>query len=205
MTDIPEKSPGDPNEPGGPTDPQTEQPDDVPEIEDSNAPESVAESTDEILAEDDPELLDGAARSLEMVESDDAPSEEAAVSAAAKVDDSSDTGTITDDAKPDGGTNDRTPDWSNERSAHRIAVELKRVETDVRRILENYDTRRKRRLAGTRRWLELEEDIISWRFTGRPDEETLGRLSALVAKRHHLFKQLEFLTTIRPGWRSQPA
>ncbi len=201
MTDKPEQVPGDPDLQADQPDP----PEDIPEIEDSNAPETMDASIEESIAEDDSELLDGATRALELAKGDDASSEEQAASAAALADDSSDTRAIADEVKTDGAAPERARNWSNERSAHRIAIELKHVETEVRRILENCDSRRKRRLAGTRRWLELEEDIISWRFSGRPDEDTLARLSALVAKRHHLFTQLEFLTTVRPGWRSQPS
>jgi len=197
MTDRPEQSPCEP-------DPQAGLPGDIPEIEDSNAPDTADPSIEESVAEDDPELLDGATRALEAAD-DETSSDEQAVSAAALADDTSDTDSIVDDSKPAGDVKERAADWSSERSAHRIAIELKHVEAEVRRILENFDSRRKRRLGGTRRWLELEEDIISWRFSGRPDEDTLAQLSALVAKRHYLFKQLEFLTTIRPGWRSQPA
>lgn len=200
MTDKPEQPPGEP-------DSADRHAGDIPEIEDSNAPDTADAPIEESVAEDDPELLDAATRTLEGADDaeDGAPPDEQVVSAAALADDSSDTDSIVDDAKPTGEVKERAANWSNERSAHRIAIELKHVEAEVRRFLENFDSRRKRRLAGTRRWLELEEDIISWRFSGRPDEETLAQISALIAKRHYLFKQLEFLTTDRPGRRSQPS
>ncbi len=203
MTDKPEQIPGEPDA----ADQQAGGAGDIPEIEDSNAPDTADPPIEESVAEDDPELLDAATRTLDVADDaeDGAPSDGKVVSVAALADDSSDTESIIDDAKPADDVKERAANWSNERSAHRIAIELKHVEAEVRRLLENNDSRRKRRLAGTRRWFELEEDIISWRFTGRPDEDTLAQVSALVAKRHYLFKQLEFLTTIRPGWRSQPS
>lgn len=196
MTDKPEQTADEPDSS-----------EDLPEIEDSNAPDAADASLEESVAEDDPELLDAATRTLDVTDDaeDGAPSDGQVASVAALADDSSDTDSIVDDAKPAGDVKERAANWSNERSAHRIAIELKHVEAEVRRLLENNDSRRKRRLAGTRRWLELEEDIISWRFSGRPDEDTLAQVSALVAKRHYLFKQLEFLTTVRPRWRSQPS
>jgi len=94
------------------------------------------------------------------------------------------------------------PNWERELSAQRIAVELKRIETEVRKLLEDRDPKRKRRLAGSRRWRELEEDLIALRFTGRIDESTLASLRQLINRRHYLFRRLRFLALTRPTWNS---
>jgi len=93
-------------------------------------------------------------------------------------------------------------DWQAEMSAHRIAVELKRVETRVRELLSERDSRRKRKLAGTFRWHELEEDILAWRAEQRFDRTTLDELHRLVCRRHYLFNQLRFAASTRPTWNS---
>ena len=95
-----------------------------------------------------------------------------------------------------------TINWSTETNAQRIGLELRRIEADIRLLLEQRDPKRKRKMAGTRRWHELEEDLLSWRFTGRFEEETLRRLSELIARRHFLFARLRFLAFTRPGWNS---
>lgn len=188
------------------TDPLPMDPEPIPEIEDANAPN---EPDEQSVTEDDVELLDASARALEPAddsvssEPSGAPSAEQPASPVAVADDTSDTAAIVDDQKPANADKQRLPDWSNERSGHRIAVELKHVESRVRQLLENNDTRRKRRLGGTRRWQELQEDILAWRFSGRPDEATLAELHALIAKRNHLYDRIVFLSTIRPGWREQ--
>jgi hypothetical protein len=92
--------------------------------------------------------------------------------------------------------------WDRELSTQRIAIELRRIETEVRRLLEDKDPKRKRRLAGTRRWFELEEDIIALSYSGRIDQETLLELQNLVIRRHHLFRRLRFLASTRPTWNS---
>ena len=92
--------------------------------------------------------------------------------------------------------------WDREVSAQRIAGELRRIEGEIRRLLEDHDTRRKRKLAGTRRWNELEEDIIQWRFSGRINDDLLRQVHTLVMRRHHLFNRLRFLATTRPTWNS---
>lgn len=86
--------------------------------------------------------------------------------------------------------------------AHDIAGELTRVESEVRGILEAVDDKHKRKLGGTSRWHELEDDIIAWRYSGRIAEADLARLRQLVARRHHLFRQLSFLAGTRPTWNS---
>lgn len=92
------------------------------------------------------------------------------------------------------------PDWQRATSARRIAIELKRVETEVRTILDAHHTRRKRKLMGTRRWRELEEDMIRWHYTNKMDQAALKRLSELIPRRHFLFQRLEFLAGTRVGW-----
>lgn len=87
-------------------------------------------------------------------------------------------------------------------SVRRIALELKHVEQQVREILDSLDTRRKRRLTGTRRWLDLQEDMINWRYGNKFDVATLDRLQQLVAQRHHLYRRLHFLSGTRPTWNS---
>ncbi|MFH1107923.1 MAG: hypothetical protein V1790_01810 [Planctomycetota bacterium] len=97
---------------------------------------------------------------------------------------------------------EQTGDWANELSPHRVAVELRRIESEVRALLEERDPKRKRKLSGTSRWQELEEDIVSWRFSGRFNEDTLRRAQELIARRHHLFNRLRFLASTRPTWNS---
>jgi len=94
----------------------------------------------------------------------------------------------------------RKGDWEHEFSAHKIAVELRRIECEVRQILEDRDPKRKRKYSGTRRWLELEEDILSLRFTGRVDENTLRFLLQQIARRNYLFRQLRYVASTRPTW-----
>jgi len=97
---------------------------------------------------------------------------------------------------------EQTGDWEHELSAHRIAVELRRIESDVQAILEERDPKRKRKFTGTHRWHELEDDIISWRFSGRFDENMLRRVQELIGRRHYLFHRLRFLASTRPTWNS---
>lgn len=95
---------------------------------------------------------------------------------------------------------EQTGDWENELSAHRVAVELRRIESDVRALLEERDPKRKRKLSGTHRWHELEDDILNWRFSGRFEEDTLRRVQELIGRRHYLFRRLRFLASTRPAW-----
>lgn len=124
---------------------------------------------------------------------------------AAVSDDTSDVASIPDEPTddPDSATSQlRVGDWQAEMSAHRIAVELKRLETRIRELLADRDSRRKRKLAGTYRWHELEEDIIGWRAERRIDSATLDELHQLVCHRHFLFNQLRFAASTRPTWNS---
>ncbi len=90
--------------------------------------------------------------------------------------------------------------WAEEVSAQRVYLELKRVEDEVRALLELKDPVRKRKLGGTQRWRDLEDDILNWRFGGRFDEDTLAAARELIARRQHLFERLHFLAGTRPTW-----
>lgn len=173
----------------------------LPQIEDAYARDEDAERPPE---EDDVQLLDAAARALEADSKADAALEETPSAASARVqqDEASDTGEVdTDEGAADQElAAPKEANWAAERSAHRLIVELKRIEGEVRDLLADRDPRRKRKLAGTRRWLELEEDLIAWRYSDRFDVETLRRLNELVARRHHLFRRLRFLAATRPTW-----
>ncbi|MGD2108028.1 MAG: hypothetical protein PVI86_01425 [Phycisphaerae bacterium] len=196
------------NEPNAsrPSSDSSSKPEEIPAIEDAYEAD---EPVPEVVAEDESDLLAPTTRSLELESADDAEDggdvdSTAASAAKADADDTTDAGGLDDEPEPTEATAGEAaePDWANELSPQRIAVELKRIESEIRRLLENRDPRRKRKLGGTRRWLELEEDIIAWRHTGRFDEKTLTRLGELVARRHFLFRRLRFLTGTRPVWNS---
>lgn len=188
---------------GPPTEPQQ-----APQIEDAYEPEKVA---DGVPDEDPPELLSGLSRVLEDqpedAEGTDAATLEASQAAAAAVagrDDENDTDAILD---PSGvASEDPQPekdiDWESELSARQVVVALKRIETEVRGLLEGVDGKRKRKLSGSRRWRELEEDLISWQHTSRIDNLVHKRLVALVARRDYLFRRLVFLSRTRQVWNS---
>lgn len=148
--------------------------------------------------------LDGGA--IEAAPSESAGTEPPQASARrlAYDDGTSDTGHITDEPAPAGAISSRfrKGEWEHEFSAHRIAAELGRIEIEVRRLIEDCDPKRKRRFTGTRRWHELEEDLLSLRFTGRVDEDTLCRVFEHIARRHYLFGQLRFVASTRPTWNS---
>jgi hypothetical protein len=91
-------------------------------------------------------------------------------------------------------------DWDNTNSPQAVMRELRHIETEVRRLLGDMDPRRRRKLAGSRRWLELHDDILGLRFGGRYNEETLAELRRLIALRHRLFHRLRFLADTRPTW-----
>ena len=175
--------------------------DELPAIEDAYA---VEEFADQDVGEDDLELLDPTSRALETDASQAGDATEsgsggAVSAAAAEKDDTSDTEAVdTEPQTKDATSEHKLPDWENEKSAHKIIVELKRVESEVRRLLEGRDGRRKRKLAGTRRWLELEEDLIAWRHTRRIDELTIRSLNELITRRHYLFQRLRFVASTHP-------
>lgn len=95
---------------------------------------------------------------------------------------------------------DEGMDWDELTSARPLVVELKGIEAEIRRLLGDRDPKRKRKLAGTRRWLELEDDVLTLRHTGRIDEATLDEVLRLIRRRHHLFRRLKFLAGTRPTW-----
>ncbi len=174
---------------------------DIPELEDAT---DVPKAAD-VVEDDETEVeLDVAARSLTGDESDEAEDVSAQPDGSeellGEIDDLSDVAHISDE--PVETLTARTPrrvgEWELEPSAHNVVVELKRIENEVRELLEGVDSRRKRRLGGTQRWHELEEDIIGWKFGGRVPEDSLRRLQELVTRRHFLFRHLEFLAATRP-------
>ncbi len=176
---------------------------DLPAIEDAYAPD---ESSEQVVADDDPQLLNATTRILEgaadQSDADDELIPTPATSAAIDTDDTSDTGGVAGEPEARAETTEapKPPKWDSEMSAHKIVVELKRIETEVRQLLEGRDSKRKRKLGGTRRWQELTDDIITWRYAGRIDETTLRRLQDLVTRRHYLFQRLRFLAGTRPTW-----
>ena len=184
-------------------------PEDTPAIEDAYEP---AAGTGEPAPEDEPDLLGSEARRLEAdsAEGDgagepDAGAQDGAVpSPEGEMDGDDDAASIPDEpaASAGEGASHAASDWGRENSAHSVAVELKRIEIEVRELLEGRDVKRKRKLSGSRRWQELEDDIIRWRYSGRFDEETLARLRHLIARRDHLFTRLRFLAGTRPVWNS---
>ena len=181
-------------------------PDEAPAIEDAYEPKM---PSGELVSEDDPEQLNPSARSLEGEAAESSGTEPSRASVAPTVrgraidrNEADDAASIPDE--PDSAVPDlearRVKDWDHELSAHKVVVELKRVETEVRNLLEGRDGKRKRKLSGSRRWRELEEDILAWRYSGRVDEVTLTRLHKLVARRDFLFRRLRFLAGTRPTW-----
>lgn len=180
----------------------------VPPLENASDPESVLE---EAVIEDAAEemRLDTSARLLNggdtpTVNGDFAPAGGETAGRAATGDESvSDAAILGEAPEPVVvSRRHRVGDWESELSAHAVGIELKRIEDEVRAILEDRDPRRKRKLNGTSRWQELEEDLISWRFSGRFSEDALRRLGELISRRHHLFRHLRFLASTRPTWNS---
>jgi hypothetical protein len=179
--------------------------DDPPTIEDAYAAEDVA--TDAVVEEDDPQTADLASRSLEdpALEPDaDAQADSAVPAPPALSEDqgASDMAAVSTDSAAAApiAHPEQTGDWENELSAHRVAVELRRIESEVRALLEERDPKRKRKLSGTSHWQELEEEVVRWRFSGRFNEEALRRVQELIARRHYLFNRLRFLASTRPTW-----
>lgn len=186
--------PPEPTEPNG----------DLPIIEDAGDPDLTALQS---VVEDDADSVDDSARLLDdsaavVTEADNgAPTDEAA--AVTAIDETDDAGAY---AQADNGEEtadpDKKPVFNAARAAHHVVVELKRVEKQVRDLLENRDHKRKRKLGGTRRWQELEDDIINWHYAGRFDADVLARLRELVVLRHSLFHRLRFMAGTRPTWNS---
>ena len=177
----------------------------APPIEDAyEADDAVEQAT---VEEDDPSLLDRSSRALEASTIDSGPGPQpdptlSVVPVSSGEEGGSDlaVGPSESAAAATAVYLEQTGDWENELSAHRVAVELRRIESDLRALLEERDPKRKRKLSGTSRWHELEDDILSWRFSGRFDENTLRRLLELVVRRHYLFHRLRFLASTRPTW-----
>lgn len=171
-------------------------------VEDENADQQAEPSEEQAKAmEDDPAEAGSAFIAPEEAESEESPYDNTErASRAADSDDESDIGTIAGDAAPSKPPD--SVDWADQASVNDLALELRAVEKKVRSLLEDRDTRRKRKLAGSRRWLELEDDILNLRFSGRVPEDMLRELQVLVQRRHYLFHRLRFLTTTRPTWNS---
>ncbi len=176
----------------------------VPEVEDAYAPPSDVSDTP---PDDEPAVLDEAARSLddETIGAED--TEDSGVTTTPTIDepeaeDAGDTDSIKDEPETpeDAAAAAKPPNWDRELSAHRIAVELKRVEKEIRTLLEGRDSKRKRKLTGTRRWTDLHDDILSWCGTGRIEDEVLARMNELITRRSYLFRRLKFLAGTRRGW-----
>ena len=89
-----------------------------------------------------------------------------------------------------------------EKDVHDTSFELRHIESEIRDLIQDRDPVRKRKFAGTAKWHELEDDLISWRFTGRFDEDVLRRVQVLVSRRHYLFRHLKYLSSTRPVWNS---
>lgn len=184
--------------------------DDLPGLEDAFEPESaLGDAVLEDAAEEMP--LEMGARSLHGTEAPVPFTDDVSAALAGEVgrgatgleDAGSDAAIVGEEPEPVVvSRRHRLGDWESELSAHAVGIELKRIEDEVRAILEERDPRRKRKLNGTSRWQELEDDLISWRFSGRFSEDALRRLSELIARRHHLFRHLRFLASTRPTWNS---
>lgn len=198
------------NDAPGPRNSDSAADNDLPLVEDAAEFNPPAE---EAIIEDPVEeaRLDAGARSLDDLGVETDPVVPKSVSSDARTqlasgldDDTSDMGRISDAGEVPSGPSTpgrfRKGDWESSLSAHHVGVELKRIETEVRAILEDRDPKRKRKLNGTHRWHELEDDLLSLRFTGRIDEDSIRRLLDLIYQRHHLFRHLRFLASTRPTW-----
>ena len=178
----------------------------VPEIEDAYEAESVGE---ESPLEDDPAAIDPTARILAADNGEGAGAvalDEAAPRLGADGD-AGDAAAIDENeelqhaaVEPSSDEDRPSPIRALELSSHRIGVELKRIESRVRELLESRDPKRKRKLSGTARWQELEEDLLALRFSGRVDEGVLAEVRQLITRRHYLFSQLRFMAGTRPTW-----
>lgn len=183
-----------------------ESPEDDPTLDDGESPESDAANE---LVDDSASTLDGDEPETARVSSEAPPDAESWTSPPPRdrriADDMGDAVGVTGagDGPPLAPGAVKLPiDGEQECSPQRIAVELKKIEAEVRKLLEDRDPKRKRRLAGTRRWRELEEDLIALRYSNRIDEPTLETLQRLVQRRHYLFNRLRFLALTRPTWNS---
>ncbi|MFQ5591144.1 MAG: hypothetical protein ACE5HE_08285 [Phycisphaerae bacterium] len=177
--------------------------DDAPTVVDGYSAEAAA--APEVVPEDDLDLLDPSTRRLEVSRPDaeEYPAESPPVSAdVIETDEVGDADRVAEEPEENAQVEQplAEPRLPHDVVAHRIAVELKRVELEVRGLLEGRDPKRKRKLSGSRRWRELEDEIIAWHYSDRFDKASLNRLAELAAKRHYLFRQLCFVTGTRPRW-----
>lgn len=90
--------------------------------------------------------------------------------------------------------------WEPNVRARTLSVELRRIEFEIRELLKYGDIKRKRKYEGTRRWMELLEDVVAMRYTGQVSDEALKRVAELVAKRQQLFRELNFVVATRHRW-----
>lgn len=188
---------------GGARTPESEE--ELPPIEDA---QEVKPDYQGEVGEDDAELLAPSSRTLETDDCAGEQEQEQGASssppALVEQDGSSDADAIPDDVESEKteATKSERPGLDPALSPYRVGAELKRIEREVRTLLESRDPRRKRKLGGTRRWLELEDDLRRWRFMDRFDVVTLDQLGCLVARRHYLFQRLRFLAGTRLVWNS---
>lgn len=92
--------------------------------------------------------------------------------------------------------------WSPAAGPRDLAAELRRIEARIRILTERIDNKRKRRLDGTRRWLDLHDELSALRFTGALSEADIQTLLSLIARRQRIFRRLNFAAGTRPTWNS---
>ena len=160
----------------------------------------------EVTPEDDPEPLTRAARTFDEGAATAEPSvlhpvEDRLI----HPDDTSDVGEFEDEgpelSEEEWRARSRAR-WDVEPEIQHISSELRAIEAEVRSLFEGRDPKRKRKFAGTRRWLELEEDVIALKYSGRFSEESLVTVQRLAVRRHYLYGRLRFLCSTRPTWNS---
>jgi len=175
---------------------------DKPVIEDATDQPHVVE----VPAEEDPEPLSHAARSFAKGAATAEPSVPQPVEdRLIHPDDTSDVGEFEDEEPELSDEEWRARGrsrWDVEPEIQHISSELRAIEAEVRSLFEGRDPKRKRKFAGTRRWLELEEDVIALKYSGRFPEESLVTVQRLAARRHYLYGRLHFLSGTRPTWNS---
>ena len=160
----------------------------------------------EVTPEDDPEPLTRAARSFDEGAATAEPSLPHPVEdRLIHPDDTSDVGEFEDEgpelSEEEWRARSRAR-WDVEPEIQHISSELRAIEAEVRSLFEGRDPKRKRKFAGTRRWLELEEDVIALKYSGRFSEESLVTVQRLAVRRHYLYHRLRFLCSTRPTWNS---
>ncbi len=160
----------------------------------------------EVTPEDDPEPLTRAARSFDEGAATAEPSLPHPVEdRLIHPDDTSDVGEFEDEgpelSEEEWRARSRAR-WDVEPEIQHISSELRAIEAEVRSLFEGRDPKRKRKFAGTRRWLELEEDVIALKYSGRFSEESLVTVQRLAVRRHYLYRRLCFLCGTRPTWNS---